>query len=74
MILNNFLRDYRKKNGFRSQWKLALVSGVPQSKISLIENRLIKPSTREKIILSRALSEEITKIFPKKEEEENGSN
>ena len=47
-----------------SQWQLALTSGVKQSRISLIENRLIKPTMREKIKLAEALQHKIEDIFP----------
>lgn len=47
-----------------SQWELALQSGVKQSRISLIENFLVKASTREKIKLSTALKQPIEEVFP----------
>jgi DNA-binding XRE family transcriptional regulator len=47
-----------------SQWLLALRSGIVQSRISLIENHLIKPSRQECIKLSSALDKSIDEIFP----------
>ena len=64
----NFLRQIRKQNGFRSQWKLSLISSVAQSRISLMENGLVIPSKREKSSLSKALNINIEDIFPKKKE------
>ena len=47
-----------------SQWELALKSNVKQSRISLIENFLIKPSFGEKIKLAEALHYTIEEVFP----------
>jgi DNA-binding XRE family transcriptional regulator len=47
-----------------SQWELALQSGVKQSRISLIENFLVKASMREKIKLAEALHYTIEEVFP----------
>ena len=65
-IPKNLLRMYRKRKGFRSQWKLALTSGTAQSRISLIENKLTKPTLQEKTFLAKALNEKIIDVFPKK--------
>ena len=70
----NFLRQIRKQNGFRSQWKLSFVSSVAQSRISLMENGLIIPSKREKNSLSKALDINIEDIFPKKKEGDKVAN
>jgi len=70
----NFLRQIRKQNGFRSQWKLSLISSVAQSRISLMENGLVIPSKREKSSLSKALNINIEDIFPKKKEGDKVAN
>ena len=62
-ISANKLRDLRVVPRI-SQWELALRSGVKQSRISLIENRLVKPTMKEKIGLSEALEHNIDEIFP----------
>jgi len=59
----NSLRELRISPRI-SQWQLALTSGVKQSRISLIENRLVKPTLREKIKLAEALHHKIEEIFP----------
>ncbi len=65
-IVANNLRDLRIPYRI-SQWQLALISGVKQSRISLIENLLVKPTTREKIKIADALKKSITEIFPENE-------
>ena len=62
-ILKNNLRHLRIIPRI-TQWDLALRSGVKQSRISLIENFLVKPTMREKIKLAEALSQPIETIFP----------
>ncbi len=47
-----------------SQHKLAFMTGVHQSRISLIENGLIIPREDEKKKLSKALRVSIEEIFP----------
>ena len=49
------IREIRKKAGV-SQWKLAAVSGVHQSRISLIENGLTSARDDEKVSLCEALA------------------
>ncbi len=64
VIFKNALRNIRiLKNPKISQWKLSLRSGVPQSKISLIENWLINPSQKEKENLASALGADVLHIF-----------
>ena len=46
-----------------SQWKLAAGSGVKQSRISLIENRLVTPTAKEKEKLAHSLNHTIEEIF-----------
>ena len=61
--LKNKLREFRIIPRM-SQWKLALDSDVKQSRISLIENLLVKPTMREKIKLSEALNKKLEEVFP----------
>lgn len=62
-IPQNKLREFRVAPHI-SQWQLALTSEVKQSRISLIENRLVKPTMREKIRLAEALQHKLEEIFP----------
>ena len=62
-IPKNNLRELRITPRI-SQWQLALTSGVKQSRISLIENRLIKPTQKEKEKLAAAINHKIEEIFP----------
>ena len=54
-IIKN-LKRIRFEKGL-TQWKLSLLSGVMQSRISLIENGLVKPTIKEIEGLESALSE-----------------
>lgn len=56
-----------------SQYVLALHTGIPQSRISIIENELVEPKEEEKKKLSRALNVKIEDIFPG-EDNERGKN
>jgi transcriptional regulator with XRE-family HTH domain len=47
-----------------SQWKLRLLTGLSQSKISLIESGYVKPSPEERRKISRALGVEPEELFP----------
>ena len=62
-IPQNRLREFRITPRI-SQWELALHSGVKQSRISLIENCLVLPNTREKEKLAEILNHSIEEIFP----------
>jgi DNA-binding XRE family transcriptional regulator len=64
-IAKNKLREFRNIPERVTQWQLALDSNVRQSRISLIENCLVKPTMREKIRLAEALKKDIDEIFPK---------
>ncbi len=68
-IAKNKLREFRNLPDKVSQWNLALKSDVRQSRISLIENCLVKPTAREKIRLEEALHKDIDEIFPKTKKE-----
>lgn len=62
-IASNKLREFRIMPHI-SQYELALRSGVYQSRISLIENFLVKPTTHEKTKLAQALNQQENEIFP----------
>lgn len=53
-----------------TQWDLALCSGIKQSRISLIENYLVKPTEKEQTKLAEALKHPIEEIFPKNDTRE----
>jgi len=38
-----------------SQWELAKLTEIPQSRISLIENNLVNPKTEERVAIAEAL-------------------
>lgn len=64
IVFKNNLRNIRITQSPRiSQWKLALKSNVPQSKISLIENYLVNPTQKEKESLASALNINVINIF-----------
>lgn len=67
-ITKNKLREFRSIPDKVSQWNLALKSDVRQSRISLIENCLVKPTVRERIRLAEALHKDIDEVFPKDEQ------
>ena len=69
-IAKNKLREFRSIPDKISQWNLALKSDVRQSRISLIENCLVKPTARERIRLAEALKKNIDEVFPKDEKKE----
>lgn len=62
-IPRNKLREFRVIPHI-SQWDLALRSGVKQSRISLIENHLVKPTTRERGKLVATLQRTLEEVFP----------
>ena len=47
-----------------TQFKLSLLTGILQSKLSLIENSLIEPRDNEKQRLAQALGVKQEEIFP----------
>lgn len=69
--LKNYLRECRVIPNKISQWQLALDSDIKQSRISLIENCLVKPTNREKIRLSQALNKKTEEVFPENNENKN---
>ena len=65
-ICSNRLREYRIVPRI-SQWQLALDSGVKQSRISLIENCLVRPTLKEKTKLAEILRQKMEDLFPELE-------
>lgn len=62
----NRLREIRFKKR-TSQWLLAKETDIPQSRISLIENGLVRPKDKEMKLISDAMSVKIEDVFPKVE-------
>jgi len=52
-----------------SQYVLALRTGIYQSRISLIENRLVVPSEEEKVKIAIALGKRVSDLFPEERDE-----
>jgi DNA-binding XRE family transcriptional regulator len=59
----NKMREVRARIRI-SQFRLALETGIVQSKISLIENGLVQPSTEEKLKFAKALEVPVEELFP----------
>ena len=57
------LRTTRILKGF-NQYDVALKTGIPQSKISLIERGYVAPKDDEKLRFAKALNCEVQEIFP----------
>jgi transcriptional regulator with XRE-family HTH domain len=55
------LRELRFKKG-KTQYDICKFSGVPQSRISLIERGYIEPTRKEKIAIAKALKIDFKKI------------
>ena len=47
-----------------NQWDISVKTGIPQSKLSLIERGYIKPREDEKKKIAKALNCKVTDIFP----------
>ena len=60
--MKNLLREKRFKHRM-SQYLLANLSGVSQTRISLIENELVQPSEAEKKKLAKALNKKVEELF-----------
>ncbi len=58
----NALHKARFLKGF-SQYKLAILAGVHQSRISLIENGLTKPTDAEKKKIAKALGVNLQELW-----------
>jgi len=52
-----------------SQYVLALRTGIFQSRISLIENKLVTPTEEEKIKIAYALRRRVSDLFPEEKDE-----
>lgn len=50
-----------------NQWDISLKTGIPQSKLSLIERGYIDPREDEKRKIAKALGCKVTNIFPETE-------
>ena len=61
--MNSRLREIRVVKRV-SQFQLRLMTGIHQSKISMLENGLIAPREDEKKKLAKALNVKIEEIFP----------
>ena len=59
------LRMERILKGF-NQYDIALKTGIPQSKISLIERGYLEPKKEEKRKIAKALNLKVSEIFPEK--------
>ena len=60
--MSNRLREIRVARRI-SQYVLALQTGIPQPRISIIENFLVQPTEREKVKLAKVLRLKIKDIF-----------
>ena len=58
----NRMREMRAKKRLR-QFDLSIKTGIPQSRLSFIENELISPSEEEKKKISEALGAKVTDVF-----------
>jgi len=47
-----------------SQWDISVKTGIPQSKLSLIENGYVVPKDEEKEKIATALNCSVEEIFP----------
>ena len=59
----NRLREFRFSKRI-SQFRLGLEAGIHGSKISLIENELVKPRPDEVLRISKALGVKSEELFP----------
>ncbi len=64
--MTNRLREIRAAKRI-TQFQLRILTGIQQSKLSFIENGLIKPGTEEKEKISKALGLKPEEIFPMEE-------
>ncbi len=64
------LKIQRAIRGF-TQFDIFLKAGIPQSRLSLIENGYIQPKDEEKLKLAKVLKCRITDIFPENGGEKN---
>ena len=57
------LREARFFKGL-NQWDIAVKTGIPQSKLSLIERGYVTPKEDEKKKIAKILGYRVTEIFP----------
>ena len=50
-----------------NQWDISVKTGIPQSKLSLIERGYVDPKKDEKKKIAKALGYKVTDIFPESE-------
>jgi len=48
------LREARFRSG-KTQWKLVTLTNICQTRISLLENNFVRPSLKERFLISEAL-------------------
>jgi len=61
------LREARFFKGL-NQWDISVKTGIPQSKLSLIERGYVDPKEEEKKKIAKALGCKVEDIFPRTEE------
>jgi DNA-binding XRE family transcriptional regulator len=54
-----------------NQWDISLRTGIPQSRLSLIERNYVDPKEDEKKKIAKALNCKVEDIFPKYKRLEN---
>ena len=57
------LREARFFKGF-NQWDISVKTGIPQSRISLIERGYVSPKEDEKKVIAKVLNCKVIDIFP----------
>jgi len=57
------LREARFFKGL-NQWDISVKTGIPQSKLSLIERGYIDPKEEEKRKIAKVLGCKVTEVFP----------
>ena len=55
-----------------NQWDISIKTGIPQSKLSLIERGYVNPKEHEKKKIAKALNCKVEEIFPQMEGASNG--
>jgi len=71
--MDSFLKEARFVLSL-TQYQLAKMAGVPQSKISLIESGIYDPSPEEQQRLAEALGYSIEELFPSMAKETSSQN
>ena len=54
-----------------NQWDISIKTGIPQSKLSLIERGYVDPKEDEKKQIAKALGCKVADIFPENDREVN---